>query len=345
MNRWVRALATVVGLFGVLVLTLLAFGVELGPALGLIWRGAFGTEAGVARTLARSGPLLLTGLGVLIAWRAGMFNIGGEGQYVVGGLCGAAVFAAFGAEFGAPPVVVTILIVLASVAGGALFAALAAVLQIKRGVPVVISTILLNFVALQGMRFLINGPLKGDLGLPQTLPLPQSVMFAKPNVQTDFHTGLVLALVAAVAVAVMMGVTRFGFRIRVVGENPGLARTMKIPAAGVQMRAMLWSGGLCGLAAAVQYLGLAGSVSDGFAENWGFLAIPVALLGALDPVGTVIAALYFGALIAGCEALSRETGLGTSVVFVIQGAAVLAVVTFSKLSEERQKRMGGARDE
>lgn len=323
-----RFLTIAVGLVVILVLTLAAFGLDVTRSLGLIWEGAVGDNVGLSRTLVKFVPLLLTALGILVAWRAKMFNIGGEGQWIVGGIFAASVFKLMP---NLPPGLLNVMLLAAGAAGGALFAGLAAVLQIKRGVQVVISTILLNFIAVQGLEFAIRGPLQQDSGtLPMTQRLPNEVMLARFNAQTDLHAGIFIALLAVLAVWIFMTRTRAGFDLRVVGESETAARANGINVARNQMRAMMISGGLCGLASAVEYTGMTGQLSSGFAQSWGFLAIPVALLGNLSPLGTAASSLFFSGLLAGSENLGRFTGVGTTVVLVIQGAAVLAYIALDR---------------
>ncbi|MBX7134260.1 MAG: ATP-binding cassette domain-containing protein [Fimbriimonadaceae bacterium] len=324
-----------IGLVLALVLTLIAFGLPLGPSLGRIWDGAFGSEAGIARTLVKTTPLLLTGLGIVVAWRAGMYNIGGEGQFVVGGLCGAAFFKL---APGLPPAVLNLGILAATAAGGALYAGVAGWLQVKRGVQVVISTILLNFVALQLLDWSVNGPLKEKKGqLPMTDALPNDAMMMRFNRQTDLHSGVFIALLAALGIYAFIMLTRSGFRLRLVGENPRAARAARIPTDRVQFSAMLLSGALCGLAGGIEYTGIAGRLDLGFSQQWGFLAIPVALLGSLNPLGVVASSLYFGALFAGSENLARFTKSGSTIVYVIQAVAVLGFVGLGAWLKKRQQ--------
>jgi len=320
---------TALALVGALLLTLTVFGLPVFESLRTIVEGSLLGEPSVARTLARTTPLLLTGLGIAIAWRAGMLNIGGESQYVCGGLAGASV-AAILPQIPAPAL--TALILLSGVVGGALPALFAAWLHAARGVQVVISTILLNFIALALLEWAVAGPLRDPVSTrPQSRPLADAVMFLRPNPQTDFHTGIVIAFLAVAVVLVFLRYTATGFRLKWIGANPVAAHTQRIPVTRLQYTAMAWSGGLCGLAASVSFLGVARRLDASFAENWGYLAIPVALLGGLDPIGTLASAIYFGALFAGCEALARETSVGTSAVYVIQAVAVLVIVGLGRL--------------
>lgn len=322
MKSGARYAILAVGLVLVLVLTLAAFGLDIGRSLGLIVQGAFGDKAGLSRTFVKAVPLCLCGLGMVIAWRAKMYNIGGEGQYLVGALLGATV-AKVGLAW--PPALLNVSVLLAGVLGGSLYASLAGWLQVKRGVQVVISTILLNFVAFQALDYLVRGPLQeSKKALPLTDRLPNEAMLQRFDAQTDLHSGVFIALIAVVAIYFWLYRTRSGFALRFTGENAQAARANGLPVARVQMGAMAISGGLCGLAGVIDYAGVTGQIGNGFSQDWGFLAIPVALLGALHPFGVLFSAVYFAALFAGTEVLARYTAVGNTVVYVVQAVAVLA---------------------
>jgi simple sugar transport system permease protein len=324
-----RGILTALGLVVVLALTLLAFGVPVLPGLQLLAEGAFGDKFAISRTLVRATPLLLTALGMTVAWRTGVFNIGGEGQYIMGAIAGAAVARVFSAP--ASPVL-TVLMLIAAAVGGGMYAALAGWLYVKRGVEIVISTILLNFIAIQILGWVVEGPLKERAGkVPQTDSIPDAAMLFKFDRQMDLHVGVIIALLMAGAVYLLMYRSRLGFLFRVTGDNRRAARANRIPADRLQIQAMAISGGLCGLAGGVQYLGVVGRLGTSFPQQWGFLGIPVALLGGLHPVGVVFASVYFGALFAGSDQLSRFTPAGASLVYVIQAAAVLGFVAIGTL--------------
>lgn len=315
-------------LLGSLVLTLLVFRLPVGPSLKLIEEGAFGDRFGWSRSAVKMTPLLLTGLGMVIAWRAGMYNIGGEGQFVVGGLCGATVAKfAMTSPASVPPLITSTLILVACVIGGAIWAWLSAWLFVKRGVEVVISTILLNFVAIQVLGWASSGPLQESKHeVPLTEQLPDFLMLPRLDRQMDLHAGFGIALIVAIGIQIYLFSTRSGFMLRLAGDNPWVARAKRINASKTQVLAMMISGGLCGLAGGVEYTGLAGQLGSGFSQQWGFLGIPVALLGGLNPLGVILSAGYFGALFAGSDNLARFTDAGTTLIYVIQSAAVLAFV-------------------
>jgi simple sugar transport system permease protein len=328
------------GLFAVVVLCLWVFGLPVGGSLKDLWEGAAGDKFGVARTLVRATPLVFCALGIIVAWRAKMYNIGGEGQYVIGGVCGAWVAKSF---VGLAPGLLNPLILVGAMLGGALYAGLAGWLQVKRGVQVVISTILLNFIALKVLSYAVTGPLQqSSKQNPMTDQLPNDVMFARFDPQSDLHVGVVLPFIAAALVFIYLYWTKGGFRLRLVGENEEAARVSGVPVPRVQMGAMLLSGALCGLAGGVDFAGFIGQVGLQFSQDWGFLAIPVALLGGLHPLGVLLSGLFFGGLFAGSENLAMFNTLGGTVVYVMQAVAVLAFVGFKAWLDSRRPRAEGA---
>ena len=326
--KWLRPLLFPVGLFVILVLTLVVFRLPVLDSLKLLVTGAAGDKFGWSRTAVKSTPLLLTGLGMVVAWRGGMYNIGGEGQFIVGGLFGAIVakFLVFG-SLHVPPFITIPLILIACVLGGAAWAWLAGWLYVRRGVEVVISTILLNFIAIQVLGYACSGPLQEmKKQVPLTDLLPDNAMLPKLSRQMDLHLGVVIAWVVAILVFFYLFRTRSGYRLRLVGENANMARANRIQVDRTRLLAMCLSGSLCGLAGGIEYLGMAGQLGSGFSQQWGFLGIPVALLGGLHPLLCLGSAGIFGALFAGSEDLARFTQAGTTLVYVIQAMAVLGYV-------------------
>lgn len=326
MNRVAAAFGLALGLTLLLAVALGAFGLPVLPSMQLIAEGAFGDRFGLARTVVKATPLILAGLGVVVAWRAGMYNIGGEGQLIVGALGSATWVRMLGMT---SPFLLTWGGILVSVASGAVFGAFAGFLAVKRGVNIVIGTILLNFVALQALAWSVTGPLQEAKGqLPLTDRLPMDVMLPKFDPQSDLHLGVLVATLVCAVVGIYLGLTVGGFRLRLVGANPLAARSARIPPEPVQMKAMALSGALCGLAGGIEYFGVSGQLGTGFSMNWGFLAIPVALVGGLTPSGTLLSGLFFGAILAGSESLARFSTSGSAIVLVIQAVAVVALLGY-----------------
>lgn len=316
--------------------TILAFGLPLGESLRLLFDGALGDRFGLHRTLLKATPLIFVAVGMVIAWRAGMFNIGGEGQLLAGVCAGVGAAHLFS---GLNSVLLSALILVVCVVAGALYAGIAAWLYAVRGVNVVISTILLNFLTVHLASYLVRGPLQEPSGaLPQTTPIGADAMFAQLDSQTGLHAGVFLVPVVCLAVWLWLQRTRSGFRLRLTGANPWAARAARVPVVRVQVSALVWSGALCGLAGGVELLGVSGYLFDKFSPGWGFLGIPVALLGGLHPLGVLLSGLYFGALFAGSRNLEAFGAAGSPLVFAIQGAAVLGFAAFQEFSRRRAAR-------
>lgn len=298
---------------------------------------AFGSKYALARTSARAVPLILCGLGLAVAWRAAIYNIGGEGQYIFGGISAAAIYL-FAQKM--PPILGIFVILIGSMAGGSLLAWFAGWLQVKRGVQVVISTILLNFIALKFLEMLVYGPLQeSKKQIPQSERISDAFVLWHPDPGMDFHAGVFIAVLLAVALFCWFTYTKQGFNLRFVGESPTAARANKINVEKVQLQAMALSGALCGLAGGVTYLGLSRQIGLGFGQGWGFMGIPVALIGGLNPLGVFVSGTFFGALFAGSEGLARSTPIGNTVVYVVQAAAVLAFVGFKAFQNRKQKEV------
>ena len=292
-----RMIGYVAGIVLLLVATFLLLGIPPGKALLGLWIGAVGNaEDGhwyaVSESLVKMSPLLLTGLGVVVSWRAGMFSIGGEGQLLMGALAAVAL-GKFGASLSPP--LLTLLMLLAGMASGAFWGGIAGWLRTKRNVQEVISTIMLNYIALYLVGAIVSGPLQEHTHISQqTDPLPNFVLFAhlippavSGGIQTRLHSGVLLGLLAVPVIYLLMQRTRTGFALRLIGQNPEAARVSRFPVDSLRFRAMLISGGLCGLAGAVELLGVSARLDANFSSGWGYTAIPVALLGGLEPIGTL----------------------------------------------------------
>jgi general nucleoside transport system permease protein len=247
-----------------------------------------------AEALGRSCPLMLCGLAVAIAFRAQAWNIGVEGQYLMGataatavGLCGAQL----------PGFVLIPMVLLASAIAGALYAVPAAVLEIRRGVPLVLSTILLNFVASGFVEYLTQGPMRGaDPSAAQTNPIAHQAYLPALVAHTDLHWGFVGAVASAMALWILLRWTVGGFHMRVVGANPVAAEWAGIGVNAVKLRVMCLSGLLAGLAGGIQIAGVYRLLNIGASEGFGYVGIVVALLGRLHPLGTALAAIAIGLL-------------------------------------------------
>jgi ABC-type uncharacterized transport system permease subunit len=289
------------------------------------------------QTLMAATPILLTGLTVAVAFRAGVLNIGGEGQYLLGAIAAAVV--GLHVNFMTIPA-----LLLAGCVAGALWAAIAGVLDGWRRVPVVLSTLLLNFVAAMFLKTLLQGPLheQGDQlqseQLPSIAQLPHLFLHER---RTQLHVGLFLALACALLVAAILRYTTFGFHLRATGENPVASRFAGLRVRAIALMALCVSGGLAGLAGAIQISGVLPYqlLPDTASSGFGFAGVAVALLGGLSPGGVVVAALFFGWLQTAFSGLETELQVPFVMLQATQGAILIAMLMVTKV--KWVKRLGG----
>ncbi|CEK15131.1 nucleoside ABC transporter membrane protein [Chthonomonas calidirosea] len=326
----------IIGFLILLVATFAIFGVAPSKALFALQQGAFGGGSispayALSETLVRATPLLLTGLSIVVAWQAGMFSIGGDGQLLMGALT-ATVLAQL-QQVVNPNLLILLMLVCGTLVGG-LWGAIAGWLRVKRNVQEVISTIMLNYIALYLVGAAVVGPLQeSSHSNPESNLLPDKLLFAhilppswSGGVTTRLHSGVFLAFLAVPIVWLYLYRTLPGFHLRIVGQNPDAARATGVLVDRIRVRAMAFSGALCGLAGVVQLLGTSERLSANFSPGWGYTAIPVALVGGLHPIGTLLSALFFGALEAGSVNAEQTLQVPASLIAIVQAAAVLAII-------------------
>jgi ABC-type uncharacterized transport system permease subunit len=365
----VRVLLVLLGVLGLTVALVAGVVAVLGgspvEALRSLHAGSVATPGSLAESLVKTVPLVFTGLSVAVAFRAGVWNIGAEGQLLIGMLSAAA------AALILPPMPAPLAVALClscGAAGGAVWAAAAAALRLKRGVSEIISTIMLNFLAVYLIDYLVRGPMRDPTSandwspaLPDRTALPRlsallglrflgggslavpggAPLLAAGVDLSRLHLGALLALAAAPLVWVWLDRSAAGFRIRAAGDNPEAARTAGIPVGRTLMSAFLVSGALAGLAGGVEMLALTQRMYryDPGSPGYGYAGIPVALLGQLHPAGVVAAAFFFGALGAGSSQMQRTAGVSAHVAAIVQAAVVLvlASVSLRKLRIDRNR--------
>ncbi|MEP6491624.1 MAG: ABC transporter permease [bacterium] len=314
---------------------LAATGFDITQALRALATGAFGSwYAFGSGTLVRATPLILTGLAVAIAFRAGVFNIGAEGQFLVGAAAAAAV--ALAAHTLPRVVAIPAVLLAGSVAGGA-WASIAALLRVRFQVLEVISTILLNFVAANLVSYLVRGPLQEPTRVyPQTSTFAVATRLPRLGTATRLHAGFVIGVIACLVAWWMIRNTAGGFRLRAVGASPDAARSAGgIDVARVTVSAFLVSGALAGLAGAIEVSGVTYALYENISPGYGYTAIAVALLARLDAAAVIGTGILFGALEAGASAMQRDAGVPSVVVSVIEAGIILALVAVQRV------RVGG----
>lgn len=282
----------------------------------------------LTETLTFATPLILAGLGVGLAFRVGMFNIGGRGQMLIAAACAGWV----GFTLDLPPVVHLLVAILAGIIGGAFWGGIVGVLKARTGAHEVIITIMLNYVAFYLITFILST--QGLLQAPGS-NVPKSAAMAPNSVlpkllgdRYNLHAGFLIAILAVVFVWWLFSRSSIGFRFRAVGENPNAARVAGIDVKNTYVYAMLLSGGLIGLAGVSQVLGTVTSGFDnGIDAGIGFDAITVALLGRSRPGGILIAGILFGALKAGGYSMQATQGVNVpiDIVLVLQALIVLFI--------------------
>jgi general nucleoside transport system permease protein len=285
--------------------------------------GAVGSPHQIGAALNRTTPYLLAGGGVAMCFRAGIINIGAEGQIAIGGMGTAAVALAWPSELAG---VAAVAALLGGAAAGAVWAGVATAIHLGRRVHEVLATLLLNFVALLLVQQVLAGPL-GEFGagfLQSPLLPPEAWLPRIPHFNA--HVGFLIATVAAAALSFTLWRMRFGFALRVAGNSRPAATYAGFALPLLTWRVMLLAGALAGLAGGIEVLGLHRRLIEGFSLGFGFKAVTVALLGALEPLAIVPAALFVGLLEAGSLSMQRQIGVPSALVVVIEGLTMLFVL-------------------
>ena len=299
--------------------------------------GAFDGSYALGATAVQAAPLLLVAVGVCVAFRANVFNIGGEGQLAMGGVASSA--AALTLPQHLPSILMIPLVLLAGAAGGAIWGAIPGAFKAYLNVNEILSTIMLNLVAVQVVNWLLAGPMvdktqNSTYGLiPETRLLPKTSWLPILIPNTQLHLGVLIAVVVAVGVWVLLYRTSFGFRIQAVGLSRDASKYAGMPVKRTMTLAMTISGAMCGLGGALLVFGSISHrmVTDGsltgFTGSDGFNGIVVALFGALNPLWSVVSAFLFGGLIVGGDALQVATGVPADMVTALEGLVVVFVVS------------------
>ena len=313
--------------FGAIVM--LATGVSLtavGQSYVALFTGSLGSINAVSETLTAAAPLTLAALGIALGFRAGLFNIGAEGQVLLGGM--AAVVVGF-ALTDTPAWIHLPLALLAGAIAGAIWAGIAGWLKAATGAHEVITTIMLNLIAMRLVDYLLRNPPvqkpgRADPISQSVLPsaeLPRLLSFIDPNLRV--HAGILLVIAAVLFVYWLLFRTTTGFEFRAAGSNPDAARYAGMKSGMIIVLVMATAGALAGLAGANQVLGVLGRASPGFSGGAGFDAIAVALLGRSHPVGVLLAGLLFGALQAGGREMQVEAGVSIDLISIIQALVIV----------------------
>ncbi len=315
---------------GIVVISIIFIIAGVNPifAISEIFSGSFGSIYGFKETITKAIPLILIGAGLTLAFRAKFWNIGAEGQLLMG-----AIFASWmGLTFGEtlPSYIIVPLIFLAGFIGGALWGIIPAILKIKFSINEVISTLMLNYICAEFLTMLIVGPWKGTerFGFPGTNNFPDSVILSLIPGSRIHYATLILAVICAIVLCVVIYKTRFGYEARVVGENPDAGKYAGIDFLKTTVILMAVSGGLAGLAGVGEvagihhYLGYPASVSSGY----GFTAIIVAWLAKLNPLYAIVSGIFFAGILVGGDAIQISLGLPAATVEIVNGTLLIFLI-------------------
>lgn len=366
-------LIAILAAFAIGAIILLLQGVNPLEAYKAMIVGAFGSKNGLADTLVKAIPLLLVGLGIAIAFRGGVINIGAEGQLIVGAL----VTTFLGVQFGESmsPLLIIIIGLVAGMLAGGLWGAIPGYLKAHLGVNEILSTIMMNQIAIQIGFFLLRGPMidpaerAAGTNIPQSARLPKVIdmprftdmakslgftesakdlglegfakeiygLFVEP---TRFHSGFIFAVVVAILAYILLWRTTIGYRIRAVGLNPHASRYAGINVKSNMILSMTLSGAFAGLAGAVEILGLHHRMFEPLAVSagYGFAGIVAALFGKLHPLGIIPSSILFGGLLVGGDKMQRAMQVPQVLVQVILGLVVLFVVSTDYFVRKRQNQ-------
>ncbi len=303
-------------------------------AYSVMAAGAFGNLYNISEVLVKAIPLILCGLAVAISAKILIWNIGGEGQLAVGGIGSAAVALFLSPHL--PSFLVLPLMVLAGFIAGGLWASIAGLLKARMGVNEILTTLMLNYVAIYWLEHLYFGPWRDPMGMgfPGTAIFPESAWLPRFP-QTRVHLGLVFGIVAAILLQGILWRTRWGYEIRVIGENPKAARLARMKTTQYILWVMFVSGGLAGLAGMAEASGIHYRLQQGLAVGYGYIGIIVAWLSRLHPTGLILVAIFLASLLVGGDQLQSVMHLPSSVGLVLEGTLLFFVLGSDFLSRYR----------
>lgn len=339
--RWLVLAAPVAAILTALVLSggLIALsGASVLEAFARTASGAFGSRLALTETLTRATPLIFTGLAVAVAFRARVWNIGAEGQLYVGALAAAAAGATN--PLGLPSALLVPLVMLAGAAAGALLLVVPVALRLRFAVDEVVTTLLLNFVAILFVSMMIEGPMRDPLafGWPASVPVVDAARLPDVVARSRLHVGLVVALLSALVVHVVMARTVFGLEARAAGHNASAARFAGVSLGATLLKVACLSGGLAGLAGAVEVMGVKGYVTTDLSPGFGYAGIIVAMLANLSPLGVVGAAVFAAAMFVGADSMGRALSVPSFIADVTVALALLAMLVALLFTAYRVRR-------
>ena len=330
-------------LFGTILLIIL----DVNPivAYRALLDGAFGSSNAIAETLVKATPLLLVGVGICIAYRGNVINIGGEGQMIVGAI----VATWIGLQFTGLPgwLMILIAMIVGAVSGG-IWGGIPGVLKAYFNVNEILSTVMMNAIAVQLLNFVLTGPMMDPEQAQRASQIPQTARLEEAYrlprlVPTRLHLGAIIAVILAIGVYILLWRTTLGYRIRSVGQNKSASRYAGIKVKRYIIVALMLSGALAGLAGVTQVYGvnfrmITDGSTSGFTGSAGYNGIVAALFGSLHPILTIPASILFGALLVGANSMQRVTQVPSALITALNGLVVVFVVSSEIWRKKRQQK-------
>jgi simple sugar transport system permease protein len=341
-NLLIEILAVILALVGSFLvsgLLIKSAGADPIEALVSLVKGGFGGQRQILETLLRSAPLLLTGLATVIAFRGKIWSIGQEGQLFAGAMMSYWILLQFE---DLPRAVILILVIIGGFLGGALLGLISGVMKAYFNVDIIISTVMLNFIINNVILMLLYdhkywmGP---DQFYPRTATIPEIAQYPILFEGHRIHLGVVIAIVAAMLVYWILNNTPFGYDVRAFGENPTAAKFRGINISMVMIMTMFISGGLAGLAGVGEVFGVHHKVQMEISPGYGYTGIIVGMLAELNPLVTIVTAIFFGGLINGSVKLVTSVGIPTALIFAMQAIILLFILAARVLTRYRIRRV------
>jgi ABC-type uncharacterized transport system permease subunit len=314
-------------------LVLVSIGLSPSDSLSTLLRGAFGSETALVQTTQKAVPLALCGLAVAVPLKMRIWNIGAEGQFLLG---------AIGATWcaltfpGLPHGALLSLTIGAGMVAGAAWALVAAIPRALWGVNEIITTLLLNYVAIQLLAYLVTGPLQGkkSLGFPISDFLPGGASLPRLG---SLHAGVLFPIGAALVLALVLGTTRWGYEVRLIGASPEAARVVGMSTAKNIVAVLAVGGGLAGLAGMIEVANTFGQLQQGISPGYGYMAIAIAALAGTNLLATIVVAFLFGGFVVGGLALQTES-VPQAFVLMLQGIILFCAIGGARLASVRRRR-------
>ncbi len=294
-------------------------------AFSYLLRGAFGTRANLGETIVKAVPLIFTGLAATFAYKCGVFNLGAEGQFVMGAVTSIWIATTVKGISGIGLVLLSL--ALGALAGG-IWGAIPGILKITRGLNEMIVSIMLNYIAVLFMGYLYSNPLR-EGSVPQTAAVTDKLIRIISG--TRVHAGIIIAVVLALGIYYFLFYTAAGFKLRAVGLNQTASRFNGFPVHKLMLISFIVSGAIAGLGGSVELHGTQFRLMAGFGTGYGFDGVAIALIGQLNPIGTVVVAYLFAILRTGATTMQVGSGMPTSVIDIIQALIIVFAVAGSAL--------------